>query len=132
MFKKLIKIQNVGKFRACCAAGDVQFRKITLFYAENGRGKTTLCDIFRSLQSGTGELIAGRATLGSGTEPTAEILLERGLENLGLALHIERTSTTTGFAFFAPNLPEPDIAAGSCIEDTSYAIGRVQVEMGGD
>ncbi|MEA1948349.1 MAG: AAA family ATPase [Thermodesulfobacteriota bacterium] len=76
MFKKLIKIQNVGKFRACCAAGDVQFRKITLFYAENGRGKTTLCDIFRSLQSGTGELIAGRATLGAGTEPTAEILLE--------------------------------------------------------
>jgi wobble nucleotide-excising tRNase len=76
MIKKIIKIQNVGKFQSCCAAGDVQFRKTTLFYAENGRGKTTLCDIFRSLQSGNGALITGRTTLGSGAKPSVEILLE--------------------------------------------------------
>ena len=64
MIEKFISIKNVGRFRACTAAGDVTLRPVTLVYAENARGKTTLCDILRSLRSGDGDYVRGRATLG--------------------------------------------------------------------
>ncbi len=65
MLEKVVRIDNIGRFRNYTANGDVSFRKMTLFYAENGRGKTTLCAILRSLQSGQTELIAERRTLGA-------------------------------------------------------------------
>jgi len=63
MLEKIIQIKNVGRFRSYSASGDVTFRKLTLVYAENGRGKTTLCAILRSLQTGHAEFIDERKTL---------------------------------------------------------------------
>jgi len=65
MLKKIIAVENVGKFINCNAAGDVEFRRLTLIYGENGRGKTTLCDIFRSLATGDPGYVTGRKTLGN-------------------------------------------------------------------
>lgn len=79
MLNKIVAIKNVGKFLSCCAAGDVQFRTVTLIFAENGCGKTTLCDILRSLQSGTPDIISGRATLGSTDKPRVELLLDNSI-----------------------------------------------------
>ncbi|MFZ5685717.1 MAG: AAA family ATPase, partial [Pseudomonadota bacterium] len=74
--KKFTSIQNVGRFHNASAAGDVEFRKLTLIYGENGRGKTTLCAILRSLQSGEAGHINGRRTLGSAGNPSVKILLD--------------------------------------------------------
>lgn len=63
MLEKIVQIKSIGRFRDYAASGDVTFRKLTLVYAENGRGKTTLCAILRSLQSGQPEFIAERKTL---------------------------------------------------------------------
>ena len=63
MLEKIVQIKNVGRFRNYFANGDVAFRKLTVIYAENGRGKTTLCAILRSLQTGQPEFIAERRTL---------------------------------------------------------------------
>lgn len=76
MIKKIISIKNIGKFTEYNAAGDVELRKLTLIYAENGRGKTTLCDILRSLQTNNADYICGRKTLGESTDPEACIRLE--------------------------------------------------------
>ncbi|KUK79866.1 MAG: Uncharacterized protein XD94_1281 [Mesotoga prima] len=65
MIEKVIAIKNIGRFRDCSPRGDVSFRKLTLFFAENGRGKTTLCAILRSLQTDKSEFISERKTLGS-------------------------------------------------------------------
>ncbi len=65
MLEKILQIKNIGRFRDYAASGDVTFRKLTLVYAENGRGKTTLCAILRSLQSGQPEFISERKTLGA-------------------------------------------------------------------
>ncbi len=64
MLEKFISIKNIGRFHNCCPPGDVTFRKLTLLFAENGRGKTTLCAILRSLQTGQPEFISERRTLG--------------------------------------------------------------------
>ncbi len=68
MLEKIVQIKNIGRFRNFAAKGDVQFHKLTLIYAENGRGKTTLCSILRSLQNGKPEFISERKTLDA-TEP---------------------------------------------------------------
>lgn len=63
MLEKIVQIKSIGRFRNYSANGDVTFRKLTLVYAENGRGKTTLCTILRSLQTGQKEFITERKTL---------------------------------------------------------------------
>lgn len=79
MFIKQVKhIGSVGRFRSCGAQGDVTFKRYTLVFGENGRGKTTFCAILRSLQTDNPEIIAGRKTLGSGGEPNVVLMLEGG------------------------------------------------------
>jgi wobble nucleotide-excising tRNase len=78
MLNKIVTIKNVGKFRSCSAAGDVTFRKLTLIYAENGRGKTTFCDIIRSLQCADDKFIRGRTSFGSVDKPLVEVLVDNG------------------------------------------------------
>lgn len=78
MIERIISLTNIGKFVSCKAAGDVTFRKLTLIYGENGRGKTTLCDVLRSFATGNGDRILGRKTLGSEESPLAEILVTGG------------------------------------------------------
>lgn len=75
MVEKIVQIKNIGRFLDYAAKGDVTFRKLTLIYAENGRGKTTLCAILRSLQSGWPEFISERKTLGATDAPFVHIRL---------------------------------------------------------
>jgi wobble nucleotide-excising tRNase len=78
MLKKFIAIKNVGKFRNCAAAGDIEFRKLTLIYAENGRGKTTLSAILRSLESGDPLFISERRTVDGNGDPHVDVLSAGG------------------------------------------------------
>lgn len=48
MLKRLQEICGVGCFSAC-RAPQIQFERMSLIYGENSYGKTTLCDILRSL-----------------------------------------------------------------------------------
>ncbi|MGD0992540.1 MAG: AAA family ATPase [Gemmatimonadales bacterium] len=79
MIRKIVSIRNVGRFLSYGASGQVDLRRYDLIFAENGRGKTTICDIFRSLQTGDPDLVLGRATLGGTGAPEIEILLDTGL-----------------------------------------------------
>src|SRR6266481_5196976 len=74
MLKKVIKIKNVGRFLNFDASGDVELRRFNLLFGENGRGKTTLCAIFRSLSTNTPALVIGRATLGTIEPPEIQLL----------------------------------------------------------
>jgi wobble nucleotide-excising tRNase len=62
-------IGSVGRFRAASASGDVTFKKFTLIFGENGRGKTTLCSILRSFQTNDPAIVLGRKTLGEDKDP---------------------------------------------------------------
>jgi wobble nucleotide-excising tRNase len=83
MFNKFISIHHVGKFLSYSSQGDVAFCRLTLIYAGNGQGKTTMCDIFRSLNAGDGRYIAGRETLGA--NGTAAIKLRINDQNRSFA-----------------------------------------------
>lgn len=75
MLEKIVQIKSIGRFRNYSANGDVTFRKLTLVYAENGRGKTTLCAILRSAQTGQTEFVAERKTLAATDPAVAHIRL---------------------------------------------------------
>ena len=76
--RKIVKIENVGKFAKLAPAGDVEFRKLSLLYGENGHGKTTLAAVLRSLRTGQAAYLAERATLGASGSQNIEILLGNG------------------------------------------------------
>jgi len=76
MIKKIIKIQNVGKFVNYSSRGDTTFQHLTLIHADNGQGKTTLSAILRSLCTGEGKYILERCTLGQNGKPSVELLLD--------------------------------------------------------
>jgi wobble nucleotide-excising tRNase len=78
MIKAVRSISNVGRFAAFSGGDNLPFYKLTVVFAENGRGKTTLVDILRSLQSGHGHCITGRHTLGATGPSAVSILLDSG------------------------------------------------------
>jgi len=108
MIEKFISIKNIGRFRNCSPHGDVAFRKLTLLFAANGQGKTTLCAILRSLKTGWQEFISERKTLGVN----------------GLAsVQIRFGGNTVSFSNGAWNTTHPDIAIFDSvfIHDNVYA-----------
>lgn len=74
--KKIISIENVGRLVKCTQKGG-ELGRYNVFFAENGRGKTTLCAVFRSLQIGKHEFITERKTLRPAAgEPAVSIRLD--------------------------------------------------------
>lgn len=76
--KKVTKLQNIGKFHKAGISGG-EYGKFTLFYAGNGRGKTTLCAVLRSMKAGAPGIIEDRRTLGEIAAPEVNLLLDTGV-----------------------------------------------------
>ena len=74
MLKKFVNIENISRFKSFNASGDVELKRHSLLFGENGRGKTTVCAILRSLQTGVGAHVIGRTMLGSTDAPGIRIL----------------------------------------------------------
>lgn len=79
MLKKIVSVNNVGKFRKSAAGGDTALGKRTMIVGANGFGKTTLCAVIRSLKTGEPAHLIGRKTLGATDPPTVEILHDGGI-----------------------------------------------------
>ncbi len=67
--ERLQLLRNVGQFDSVATDAQLQLAKLSLIYAENGRGKTTLATILRSLGTGETALIEERRRLGSAHAP---------------------------------------------------------------
>jgi len=78
MIKKFLKIKGVGRFADYLAQGkgDTQFREANIIYAENGRGKTTLVAILKSLASNDPSLVLKRKTFGFLASQEIEVLCD--------------------------------------------------------
>src|SRR6266566_289117 len=69
MINRLQLFRNVGLFDSVDSAANIPLGRITLIYAENGRGKTTLAAALRSLASGDAIPIAERRRLAAQHPP---------------------------------------------------------------
>ena len=113
MLEKIVQIKSIGRFRNYAANGDVTFRKLTLIYAENGRGKTTLCAILRSLQTGQTEFVAERKTLAA-TDPA---FVHIRLNNANYQFTNNAwTETYPDIAIFDPVFVNDNVCSGDYVE----------------
>ena len=69
MIEAIRFLRNIGKFDSYSADADLLLLPLSLIYAENGRGKTTLAGVFRSLATGDPIPILGRHRLGAQNSP---------------------------------------------------------------
>lgn len=81
MINKVERLISVGKFRNYNTAGQVNFRKMTLIYGDNGGGKTTLTSVFRSLTTNNPEIIRSRISTNH-TAPQAAQITQIGTPNI--------------------------------------------------
>ena len=75
--KKITGIKSVGRFKAARIGGG-NYDRFALIYGGNGRGKTTLCAILRSLQLNEPKHITRRKTFQATVEPDVGLLLDTG------------------------------------------------------
>ncbi len=68
-FNHLTLLRNIGQFDSVTAGAHLALTRLSLIYAENGRGKTTIAAILRSLSTGDPALIDERKRLGSVNPP---------------------------------------------------------------
>ena len=64
VFKKII-IRNVGVLRAFDAGTSPELSQLSLFYARNGRGKSTLTAVLRAARDGSSSTVLARRSLGN-------------------------------------------------------------------
>lgn len=69
MIKSIQLIRNIGQFDSVNSGASILLARLTLAYAENGRGKTTLTAILRSLATGDPISIAERRRLAAQHPP---------------------------------------------------------------
>jgi wobble nucleotide-excising tRNase len=73
VINRFLLLRNIGQFDSVDEAANVPLSHLTLIYAENGRGKTTLAAILRSLASGDPLSITERRRLTATHAPHAVI-----------------------------------------------------------
>jgi len=132
MLRKFVSIKNVGRFANYGAGGDVELKRYTLIFAENGRGKTTLCALLRSLESGNGAYLIGRSTLGAANPPEAEILTDAGIIRFGRGTWSNTVSNIAIFdsTFVAENVYSGDVVSiGQRRGLYSVIVGKTGVEL---
>lgn len=76
MIKRIIEIKDIGRFDwvRSASGNEGDFAKVNVVYAPNACGKTTLCDVFRSLGTSNPAFIVGRKRLGISTAPAIDFL----------------------------------------------------------
>lgn len=77
MIRRINKLKNVGRFVDLRSQGgnENEFAKLNVIYALNACGKTTLCDVFRSVGTGNVDYVLGRKRFTSTTPVEIEILM---------------------------------------------------------
>jgi wobble nucleotide-excising tRNase len=69
MINRLQLLRNVGQFDSVSSAANIPLTRLTLIYSENGRGKTTLAAVLRSLATGDALPITERRRLAAQHPP---------------------------------------------------------------
>jgi wobble nucleotide-excising tRNase len=120
MLKKVISIKNVGNFvdYQCSGQSTSNLSKMALIYAENGKGKTTLSAILRSLGTNRTEYILGRRSLGiSDTEDVVvSILTDEGAVNFNSTQSPEWNKSVKNIEIFDSIFVNENVFSGDYID----------------
>lgn len=77
MLERIHKITSVGLFKDIRPAA-IQFKKISLIYGDNGRGKSTLASIMRSYTHSASNVLLSRKTINSSSDQFIDLQFSKG------------------------------------------------------
>ena len=80
MIKKIKELSDIGIFQMLKSSNgtDGDFGKLNVLYAENGCGKSTICDVLRAVGTSDSRYLFGRRQIGGTNAPCLTILMEDG------------------------------------------------------
>ncbi len=114
MLARIQLIRNVGQFDSVNGGAAIALPKLTVIYAENGRGKTTLSAILRSLGSGDPVPITERKRLNATQTP--HIVMQ---PTTGPVIHFQNdawTQTIPNLAVFDDVFVDQNVYSGLSVE----------------
>jgi len=78
MIKRINTLKRVGRFIELHSApgADHDFVELNVVFASNAAGKSTLCDVLRSMTSGEAAYVVGRKRLDAGNDPEIVVSLD--------------------------------------------------------
>lgn len=118
MLEKIIKLENVGLLAKPLTKA-IELKQTTLVYADNGRGKSTLCAVLRACSTADAQAMLARTTIGGSGQPAVQ-----------LRFNLPTGGTTVSFDKGAWNAAVPNILVfdQTFIERNVYAGGTVGAE----
>ncbi|MBC7318014.1 AAA family ATPase [Candidatus Bipolaricaulota bacterium] len=135
MIEKMIQLRGIGLLHNALPAGALCLKRVTVIYAENGRGKSTFAAICRSLATGDGQVIEERRTIGGTLAPTVHFRIN----NQSYQFHNgEWSNPYPNIVVFDDHFVETNVCIGSRIEPPQrenlleFAIGEQGVRLKGE
>ena len=128
MYKKIV-IRNVGVLKAFDAGAAPPLSRLSLFYARNGRGKSTLTAVMRAARDGCSSTVMARRSLGNNAaDPDVTLVSDAGNRRFtgGHWQHTKAPIEVFDSAFIADN-----VFAGEMIE-LAHDRGLFSVIIGED
>ena len=111
MIKRILLLRNIGKFDSVDTGKDIGLERLTLIYADNGRGKTTLAAVLRSLADGNPDPINERKRANSTHDP--HVVIEPNDTSSTLVFKDGSWSgTLTSLAVFDDSFVERNVHSG--------------------
>lgn len=114
MLSRLRLLRNVGVFDSVSSGANIPLGRLTLIYAENGRGKTTLAAILRSLANGDPLPIAERRRLAAVNPP--HVIVERDDGPPATFQDGEWNRTIPDMAVFDDTFIDQNVSSGLVVE----------------
>lgn len=125
VFNKLV-VQNVGVLKAFTTPNSPKLSKLTLFYARNGRGKSTLTSVMRAARDGCVSTVLGRRSLGNEKADPA-VTLVGDVQTIRFAQ--DRWTSTAPIEVFDTSFIADNIYAGEII-DLAHDRGLFSIIIG--
>jgi wobble nucleotide-excising tRNase len=116
MIDSLRLIRNIGQFDSVSAGSSLPLARLTLLYAENGRGKTTIAAILRALASGDSIPITERRRLGATNSPHIIIECSGGPPPEAIFASDSWNRTLPNIAIFDDKFVDDNVFSGLTVE----------------
>ncbi|MCH7884549.1 MAG: AAA family ATPase [Planctomycetes bacterium] len=114
MISRLHLLRNLGVFDYVDSGADISLARLTLIYAENGRGKTTLTAILRSLATGDPIPIRERRRLAAEHPP--HVVLDCDNEQQAVFLENEWNRTLPNITVFDDAFVDENVCSGLAVD----------------
>ena len=131
MLEKIIRVDNIGVFKAGVPEA-VTLKKVTVVYADNARGKSTLSALLRACGSGDSQSIQARKTIGATGDQAVQLRFQGAGGGSTISFDGNAWSAPAGnLHVFNQEFVERNVYAGAAVTPDQRA-SMLELALGAD